>query len=219
MTNASPCASARPAHRRTPRAASDLPSLAAAADGAWSHDTDELRRFAVGLARRLGRGAFDPEDLAHEVLERWLRCAPGLPAVANPRAWITVVLRRLLVDRMRRRRAAAEVPADCAGFAMAEPDAAPWWQQLEVGAVRRELGRLPPALRETFELFSFEARSYQQIAYQLNIATGTVGTRISRARALLRRRLIARWADAAPRGVRLADGGSGSRAARALASR
>lgn len=186
---------------------------------AWSHDTEELRGFAVMLARRLGRGQFDPEDLAHEVLERWLRSAPQLAAIANPRAWITVVLRRLLVDRMRRRRAAAEVSADCTTLAMIEPEAKPWWQQIEVGVVRRELGRLPPALRETFELFSFHARSYQQIAYQLNIAMGTVGTRISRARALLKRRLSDRWAAGAPRGVTVRSRGSRSAAARALASR
>jgi len=171
------------------------------------------------LARRLGRGQFDPEDLAHEVLERWLRCAPSQATVANPRAWITVVLRRLLVDRVRRRRAAAEVPTDCAALATAEPEAQPWWQHIEVGVVRRELGRLPPALRETFELFSFQARSYQEIAYELNIAMGTVGTRISRARALLKRRLIERWGAAAPRSVRVGHSGSRPGATRALASR
>jgi RNA polymerase sigma-70 factor (ECF subfamily) len=186
---------------------------------AWAHEPEELRRFAVMLARRLGRGQFDPEDLAHEVLERWLRSAPQLATVANPHAWITVVLRRLLVDRVRRRRAAAEVSADCTALAVLEPDTQPWWQQIEVGVVRRELGRLPPALRETFELFSFQARSYQQIAYQLNIAMGTVGTRISRARALLKRRLSERCAASVPQSVTVAARGSRPGAARALASR
>lgn len=152
-------------------------------------ETEALRRYAVLLARKLGRGQFDPEDLAHEVLERWLRCAPRAAPVVDPRAWVTVVLRRLLVDRLRRRRAAAEVPAEGMALAVVEPEPAPWWCEIELGVLRRELGRLPPALRETFELFSFQARSYQQIACELNIATGTVGTRISRARALLRRRL------------------------------
>jgi RNA polymerase sigma-70 factor, ECF subfamily len=150
-------------------------------------DTDALRRYAVMLARKLTRGQFDPEDLAHEVLERWLRRMPRGPV--DPRAWVTVVLRRLLVDRLRRRRAAAEVPAEGMALAVVEPDPVPWWCDIELAAVHRELGRLPPALRETFELFSFQARSYQQIAGELNIAMGTVGARINRARALLRRRL------------------------------
>jgi DNA-directed RNA polymerase specialized sigma24 family protein len=127
------------------------------------------------------------------------------------------VLRRLVVDRLRRRRTAAEVPADCAALPGAEPDAPPWWSDLPAGVLQRELGRLPPTLRETFELFSFQARSYQQIADQQNIAMGTVGTRINRARALLRRRLTehgagdseGRWD--ARRDVRLGGGGSRSR--------
>lgn len=185
MHEISRCAAARPAaarrarrpagpHHRTPHTVAD---------------TEALRRYAVVLARKLSRGQFDPEDLAHEVLERWLRHARRGGPVADPRAWATVVLRRLLVDRLRRRRAAAEVPAEGMALAVVEPEPVPWWCDIELGVVRRELGRLPPALRETFERFSFQARSYQQIACELNIAMGTVGTRISRARALLRRRL------------------------------
>ena len=182
-------------------------------------DTDALRRYAVMLARKLSRGQFDPEDLAHEVLVRWLRT----PRVGvDPRAWVTVVLRRLLVDRLRRRRAAAEVPAEGMALAVVEPEPMPWWCDIELAVVRRELGRLPPALRETFELFSFQARSYQQIACALNIAMGTVGTRISRARALLRRRLSDHWAAggrAPADSARMVGGGSRSQAAGVLASR
>jgi RNA polymerase sigma-70 factor (ECF subfamily) len=183
-----------------------------------SSDTDALRRYAVMLARKLSRGQFDPEDLAHEVLVRWLR----MPRVGvDPRAWVTVVLRRLLVDRLRRRRAAAEVPAEGMALAVVEPEPMPWWCDIELAVLRRELGRLPPALRETFELFSFQAWSYQQIACELNIAMGTVGTRISRARALLRRRLSDhRAADlGVPDSARMVGGGSRSQAAGVLASR
>src|SRR3954469_3006326 len=173
MHEISPCAAARSVrrarrggnhhHHASPRAAAD---------------TEALRRYAVMLARKLSRGQFDPEDLAHEVLERWLGCSPRLAPVVQPRAWVTVVLRRLLVDRLRRRRAAAEVPAEGMALAVVEPEPMPWWCDIDLAVLRRELGRLPPALRETFELFSFQARSYQQIACELNIAMGTVGTRI-----------------------------------------
>ena len=184
-------------------------------------DTEALRQYAVVLARKLCRGQFDPEDLAHEVLERWLRYAPRMAPVVDPRAWVTVVLRRLLVDRLRRRRAAAEVSAEGVVLAVVEPEPAPWWCDIELGVLHRELGRLPPALRETFELFSFQARSYQQIACELNIAMGTVGTRISRARALLRRRLSDHWAagHGAADSVRMRRRGSRSQAAGVLASR
>src|SRR4051812_27235673 len=209
MHEVSRCAAARPVavrcarrggnHRRTwPTEAADTVA-----------DTDALRQYAVMLARKLSRGQFDPEDLAHEVLERWLRRTPH--AGVDPRAWVTVVLRRLLVDRLRRRRAAAEVPAEGMALVVVEPEPMPWWCDIDLAVLRRELGRLPPALRETFELFSFQARSYQQIACELNIAMGTVGTRISRARALLRRRLSDHWAaGGAPDSARMVGGGSRS---------
>jgi RNA polymerase sigma-70 factor, ECF subfamily len=155
----------------------------------------EHRRFLVKLARGLGRGQIDPEDLAHDVLERWVRSAPRMSSpIANPQAWMTVVVRRLLVDRLRRQRASPEISADGTGLVAVESEATPWWNHLDADVVTRELSGLPLALRETFELFSFEGRSYRQIAGQLNIAKGTVGVRISRARALLKQRLVERWA-------------------------
>jgi RNA polymerase sigma-70 factor (ECF subfamily) len=155
------------------------------------------RRFVVQLARRLGRGRVDPEDLAQDVLERWFRSGSGAGSIHNPQAWMAVVLRRLLIDRIRRHRAAREVPVDDPTALAAEHDTAPWWRELDDAAIARELSALPPALRETFRMFTFEARSYDQIACELKIAKGTVGVRISRARALLRQRLIARCAPEA----------------------
>src|SRR6266571_2989597 len=107
----------RAARRRRARRASTHHRARAAS----AVDTEELRRYAVLLAGKLARGQFDPEELAHEVLERWLRCADQVAPVVNPRAWVTVVLRRLLVDRLRRRRTAAEVPADGFVLAVVEP--------------------------------------------------------------------------------------------------
>jgi RNA polymerase sigma factor (sigma-70 family) len=163
----------------------------------------------VGLAQSLARGRVDAEDLAQDVFERWLRsvphprveaandpadAAPASSAVANPQAWMALVLRRLLIDRLRRQsrelvlhRIAPPVTASAD-----ERDSKPWWAELDPSAIEHELGRLPPALRETFRLFTFKRRSYAQIARELAIAPATVGTRISRARALLKQRLTAR---------------------------
>ena len=120
----------------------------------------------------------------------------------GPRAWIAVVMRRLLVDQLRRQRVACEVSADLDGAVVAaEPDAAPWWHNLEIGMLQQQLGRLSPDLRKTFELYSFGARSYKQIARELDIATPTVGSRINRARLLLRRWLIERAGATLVRGA------------------
>jgi RNA polymerase sigma-70 factor (ECF subfamily) len=151
----------------------------------------QLRQFAVAFARRLSRGRLDHEDLAQAALERWVRHDSA--AIPNPRAWIAVVVRRLLVDQLRRRRVEVSAGGDGPVIA-AEPDRAPWWESVEINILRQELDRLRPDLRRTFELYSFEARSYKQIARELNIAIPTVGSRINRARRLLRRWLIARLA-------------------------
>lgn len=183
----------------------------------------EHRRFVIGLAGQLGRGRFDPEDLAQDVLERWLRCAARTGSVANPRGWMVVVLRRLYIDRVRRHQASRTVSADRLERHAIETETAPWWRELDAEAVERELVHLPPALRDTFRMFAFEARTYKQIARQLNIALGTVGVRISRARALLKTRLTASGqvcggAGEATGGTMVA-GGSGSRIAREVACR
>jgi RNA polymerase sigma-70 factor (ECF subfamily) len=154
----------------------------------------EHRRFMIRLARQLGRGRVDAEDLAQDVLERWLRSAHD-GAIHNPQAWMAVVLRRLMIDQLRRQRAAREVAVDDAAALVVEREIGPWWHELDADIVERELSQLPATLRQTFALFTFEARSYEQIARDLKIAKGTVGTRISRARALLKQRLTERCAS------------------------
>jgi RNA polymerase sigma factor (sigma-70 family) len=152
----------------------------------------EHRHFVVTVARRLGRGRFDPEDLAQDVIERWLRIAPCKSSIANPHGWMRVVLQRLVIDRIRRNRTSRVIFTGDIAVAADAPEPAPWWHDLDAGAVEREVASLPPALRETFRMFAFEARSYKEIAAQQGIAVGTVGVRISRVRALLKRRLSER---------------------------
>jgi RNA polymerase sigma-70 factor (ECF subfamily) len=152
----------------------------------------EHRRYVVSLARRFGRGCSDPEDLAQDVLERWVRYAPCRAPIDNPQPWMQVVLRHLIIDRLRHRRAARVVVNDEVDGVAAEIPSRPWWHDLDTSAVERELSELPAPLRETFRMFAFESRSYKEIASQLNIAKGTVGVRISRARALLKQRLSER---------------------------
>jgi RNA polymerase sigma factor (sigma-70 family) len=117
---------------------------------------------------------------------------------------MSIVLRHLVYDRLRRQRVAATNAAQRVAAATYAEDAVPWWCELDATAVRTELRHLSPPLRETFELFTFEARSYEDIARRLRVAESTVGVRISRARAALRQRLIARHALEAT-GVSLAS--------------
>jgi RNA polymerase sigma-70 factor, ECF subfamily len=151
-------------------------------------------KYLVGLARRFGCGRIDPEDLAQDVFERWLRAAPRLEPSTNPRAWMTVVLRNLAIDRLRSRRASPEVVVDYTHVPAGDREAAPWWCELGVVDVSAVLEALPQALRAAFELFELEGKSYNQIAQELQISKSTVGVRVLRARRRLKQLLNARGA-------------------------
>lgn len=148
------------------------------------------------MARRIGRGNLDPEDLAQDVLERWTRALPRLPPTTNSLAWMTVVLRRLAIDQLRHRRASPETTAACTGQPAVERDPAPWWLELEIADVAHALGELPTELRATFQRFELDGKSYDEIASELQIAKATVGVRLLRARRRLKRLLSTRHAPA-----------------------
>lgn len=154
------------------------------------------RRRLLTLARRIGRGHLDPEDLAQDVLERWIRALPRIPPTTHPLAWMTVVLRRLAIDRLRHRRASPEVAVVCSGLPAVQRDPAPWWLELEIADVAHALGDLPNELRATFQRFELDGKSYEEIASELGIAKATVGVRLLRARGRLKRLLSTRHAPA-----------------------
>jgi RNA polymerase sigma-70 factor, ECF subfamily len=149
-------------------------------------------RFLLGLARKMAGGRVDPEDLAQDVLERWLRAAPRLLPNTNPRAWMSVVLRNLLIDQLRRHRTAPPSFGDCSWLPAPEREPRPWWLELDSAAVTCLLDELPRAQRTTFELFELEGKSYDEISRQLSITKSTVGVHVHRARARLRKLLAAR---------------------------
>ena len=150
---------------------------------------DELMRlhgeYLHGLAKRLCRSHFDPEDLVQDVLEKTVRSPDASPVGANERAWMSRVMHNLFIDRCRRAKTRGEQPMEAEPVAVASETEA-WWQSLTGDHVRAQLARLPDDQRETFELFVFEHLSYDEIAARLKIAKATVGTRILRARTKLR---------------------------------
>jgi RNA polymerase sigma-70 factor (ECF subfamily) len=143
-------------------------------------------------AYHLCRGHLDHEDLAQDVIERWLRRMPSLPPETNHAAWLTTVLKNLFVDRLRRRGARPELATDCSRLPEIAREARPWWRELGAGEIDQALAELPSRQRATFRMFAFEGKSYDEIARRQGIARSTVGTRILRARARIKALLEAR---------------------------
>lgn len=147
----------------------------------------EHQDFLRGLARKLCRGNFDPDDLVQDVLLKTVANFERLPPDVNHAAWMARVMRNLFVDRVRARASApSPVDVDDVSLSAPSPDERAWWEELSPDDIRGATGQLPEDLREAFERFAFQHQSYKQIAAALGVPVATVGTRVLRARRRLR---------------------------------
>jgi len=145
------------------------------------------------LAERLCGGAgADAEDLVQEAfLRAWAafdRFAPGTDA----KAWLVTIALNAFRDRMRRKGrdvlsldAAGEEPEAPA----AAPDPALPLDLIADDRLLRALDALPPAARAVLALAVIEGLPGPAIARAMEMPEGTVRSLLSRAKALLRRRL------------------------------
>ncbi len=144
------------------------------------------------VARGACRDAAEIEDLVQDVFEKALRSIETLDRTQSPRGWMVTILYRLHIDRCRQRaRQMPHVPCEDEPLVAPEMDAAPAWQQLGADDVRQAAARLPAELRDTYTMFALDGLSYVEISAALGISKITVGTRILRARAQLKKLLTA----------------------------
>jgi RNA polymerase sigma factor (sigma-70 family) len=75
-------------------------------------------------------------------------------------------------------------------FEQAAEEETGWWQQIGFDQIHNEIKNLPHGCREIFNLYVVEDYSHQQIAEALNISVSTSKSQYSRARLLLKERLL-----------------------------
>jgi RNA polymerase sigma-70 factor (ECF subfamily) len=134
------------------------------------------------------------DDVAQEI---WVAVLRGLPRLDSPgrfTPWLFTIARRAVLNRLRHEYAVAEAPA---GEAPAgEADGAQPGDLADEVVDRAELtaalSGLPILEREILILFYLEDLSIEDCAQICGIPTGTVKSRLHRARRLLRRHLIER---------------------------
>lgn len=149
----------------------------------------DLRRLAI----RLTGNAADAEDLLQDLL---LRLQPRMREVAaldQPRPWLARVLYRLFVDQWRRRRSAPEFDDestvdDQPGDAELPDDA--FERALSRERLQVALNRLPAFQRELVILHDVEGYTLTEIAAIADTPTGTLKSRLHRARTALRQSLV-----------------------------
>lgn len=172
----------------------------------WEDVVREHGNRVYRLAYRLTGNAHDAEDLTQDVFVRVFRSlADYTPGTFE--GWLHRITTNLFLDRMRRQQKIRfdALPEDTERLAgrEASPEAVYAESRLDAD-VEAALAALPPDFRAAVVLCDIEQLSYEEIAQTLGVKLGTVRSRISRGRAMLRATL----ADRAPRsatGVTAAD--------------
>jgi RNA polymerase sigma-70 factor (ECF subfamily) len=141
-----------------------------------------LRRYARSL---LG-DAQQAEDLVQDCLDRaWSRMAQW-QADSNMRAWLFTIMHNLYVNQVRR----DSRQNDWESLANGEPvDRSRQAQDraMDLRDLEKGLARLSDNQREVLMLVCLEGMTYEQVGEILGIPTGTVMSRLHRAREELRR--------------------------------
>ena len=135
----------------------------------------------LGWCNRLGGPRVDPEDAAQDVAMTVLRRLDSLEDPSRFTAWLFGVTRRVLSDHRQsawsRRRSGAELPEHPSTSAMDVHDEADAKRR-----VRAALDELPEDLRVVLVLCFLEERTQEDVADILELARGTVASRLRRAR-------------------------------------
>lgn len=145
---------------------------------------DRLKRYA----RRIADDPNEAEDLVHDAVVRMLPHLRDGSAITYPLAYAGTVVRHL--NRDRRRRAARRVATVSLDTVPERPaHAADPQARIFCDELIDRIDALPEAQRQVLRLTALEGMSYAQTAEALQVPIGTVMSRLSRARAAIRRDL------------------------------
>ncbi len=128
------------------------------------------------------------EDLAQETFVRVFRSLGtfGNDGRLNLTGWILTIATRLALDELRKRPPRIEPLARAEELPGPERTDEAMERRALGAAIERAVSQLPPSYRATFLLRELHGFDYDAIAEALQIDLGTVKSRLSRARAVLR---------------------------------
>lgn len=155
---------------------------------------DALYGYAMVLCRDVTRA----EDLAQETYTQAALNIEGLREHSNIKGWLFTIMRNLWLKELRHARSGPEfVALDDVGSDRWALDASddPQLQYVRIWEreeIRMALERLHVDHREVIMLCDIEGFSYKEMAEMLQCPIGTIMSRLSRARANLKRLLVGR---------------------------
>lgn len=140
-----------------------------------------LRRYARALTGDVNRA----DDLVQDTLERALAKLDLWQPGSDLRAWLFTLMHNLFVNQIRVRRPPETVMEE----ALDEPVSGGQMEAMQARDIHGALARLPEEQREVLLLVGLEQFGYAEAAQVLGVPTGTVMSRLSRARERMRHML------------------------------
>jgi RNA polymerase sigma-70 factor (ECF subfamily) len=160
-----------------------------------------LYRYAYRLT---GLGA-DAEDLTQEAFCKAQACLGQLRDLGRAKPWLFRILRNAYLHRVRSDRQERRVSLEDVGdLPETLPDPLP---EVDPERLQEALNNLPEVFRTPIILYYFEDFTYRDIAEQMDLPLGTVMSRLARAKAYLRGRLLAPPPEVLAHGPRRATDG------------
>jgi RNA polymerase sigma-70 factor, ECF subfamily len=156
-----------------------------------------LRRYA----RALTRDVTAADDLVQDCLARALSKVHLWQPGTDLRAWLFTILHNQYVNHVRRavREGAAVGLSDTEPLLTSAPNQG---KRLELRDLERAIARLPEEQRSVLLLVGLEGMRYEEVAAVLDVPVGTVRSRLSRGREMLRQ-LMGMVPDREPEPVRV----------------
>ena len=138
-----------------------------------------LYRFALTLTR----SESDAGDLTQSAFERLFRKPDQLRDPSKAKTWLFTTLYRLFLEQRRRADRFPHVTVEDMDLPASESDTT---TPIDAEAVSSALAQLEEPFRAVLVLFYMEDHSYREIAAILGVPIGTVMSRLSRGKAMLR---------------------------------
>lgn len=145
------------------------------------HEIPRLRRYA----RALTRDATRADDLVQSCLVRALAKSHLWQPGTDLRAWLFTILHNQHVNDVRRAvREGINIPVEDVAPVLTVPSTQ--GAALQLRDLDRAMSRLPEEQRQVLLLVGLEGMRYEEVATVLDVPVGTVRSRLSRGRDMLR---------------------------------
>lgn len=149
-------------------------------------DVVALLPALMRYARALTRDESNAEDLLQDALVRAHERHSSFRSDGSLKHWLLAIVHNSFVSGWRRRRTEDAGRANATAIA-ADHQPAGQERSAYLNQIARRFDALPDSQRETLHLVAVEGLTYQQAADALAVPVGTIMSRLSRARAALRR--------------------------------